>query len=115
MARICTTISEKTENDLKLIATKTNKPFSKTVSEIIELGLISYKSSQKTEQSKPQLPTEFDLKNREYLLRILNIVSEILRKSYNEPSKCKEKTASLMLVELENRVKKYIESELNKA
>jgi len=110
MPKIYATVSEKTEEDLKNLATKIRKPFSKTVSDMLELGLIYYKNSQKNDQVKPQNhPTEIDLKHTEYLLRIINIDSEILRKLHNEPSKCNEKTVDLALetikVAAENHVK----------
>jgi len=112
MPKIYATVSEKTEEDLKVIATKTKKPFSKIVFEIIELGLISYKNSQKTEPQKSQEPTEFDLKNREYLLRILNIDSEILRKLYNEPARCKEKTVDLILEKIKIAAENLVKTKL---
>lgn len=117
MPRICATISEKTEDDLKNIATKMRKPFSKIVSDMLELGLISYKNSQKPDQVKIQNnPTDLDLKHTEYLLRIINIDSEILRKLHNEPSKCNEKTVDLTLetikVAAENHVKTKLKTQV---
>jgi hypothetical protein len=88
MPKIYVTVSEKTENSLKNIKAKTSKSFSRVVSEIIEIGLVSYKNRSAIEPQKQQKNSESELKHSEYLLRILNINSEILRKLYDEPSKC---------------------------
>lgn len=115
MPRICTTISEKTEDNLKNIMAKTNKSFSRIVSDIIEIGLVSYKNRLVIESQKQQKnSTESELKHSEYLLRILNINSEILRKLYDEPSKCVGKTADLILGEIKTHVKKHLDELKNK-
>ena len=88
MPKIYATVSEKTATNLKTISEKSHKSFSRVVHEIIELGLLSY-SQQNTKSPKfLQKLTEPDSKHTEYLLRLININSEILRKLYNEPSKC---------------------------
>jgi len=106
MPRICATIPEKLEDELKNISRRTNKTFSKVVLETIELGLLSYKNNQKTIPEDQKNLENFDSTEREYLLRILNIDSEILRKLYNEPSKRSSKTAESILEEIKIQVKK---------
>jgi hypothetical protein len=109
MPKIYATIPEKTVANLKNISEKNRKPFSKIVCEIIELGLLSYKNQLTT----PKL-TELDSKHTEYLLRILNTNVEILRKLYNEPSKCTKKTVDSMLTEIKTHVKNRIKNKSNK-
>jgi hypothetical protein len=115
MPKIYATVSEKTVANLKNISEKNRKSFSRIVHEIIELGLLSYKNQLTATPSKPiQKMTELDSKHTEYLLRILNIDSEILRKLYNEPSKCTKKTVDSMLTEIKTHVKNRIENKPNK-
>lgn len=113
MPKIYDTIPEETAADLNKISATTNKSFSKIVNEILELGLQLYKkglglSSQKLRENL----TKFDLKNREYLLRILNINSEILRKLYNDYSKRTDHTAELLLTESKTQSQKHVKTKL---
>ena len=55
---------------------------------------------------------ESNLKNKDYLLRILNINAEILRKLYNEPSKYNAKNVDSILSEIQIQTKKHIETDL---
>jgi len=115
MPRIYATINEKLIDTLNNITKQTDKSFSNIVDEIIQIGLLSYKNRSEVKPQKQQKNSaESELKHNEYLLRILNINSEILRKLYNDPSKCTGKTADLILAEIKTHVKKHVESESNK-
>lgn len=111
MNRIYITTSDSIINDLKNISKQMKRTLSKATCEIIELGLITYKNQQKSYSINFQKTVEFDLKNKEYLLRILNINAEILRKIYNEPSKYNVKSVNSILSEIQIQTKKHIETE----
>lgn len=115
MHRVYITVSDSIINDLKIISSQMKRTLSKTTCEIIELGLLSYKNQQKIEPLNSQKITEFNLKNKDYLLRILNINAEILRKLYNESSKYDAKNVDSILSEIQDQTKKHIEAELNKS
>ncbi|MBU0744254.1 MAG: hypothetical protein KKE11_02650 [Gammaproteobacteria bacterium] len=113
MPKIYATVSEEVLVKLKNIAEQNNKSFSKVVHEIIDLGLISFINNKDIKSQKFQEKgQEFDLKNREYLLRILNISSEVLRNINHEPSKLPGKTVDIMLSEIKNYAKDIVENKL---
>ena len=115
MHRIYITASDGIIKDLKTISSQMKRTLSKATCEIIELGLLSYKNQQKTEPLTSKKMTELDLKNKDYLLRILNINAEILRKLYNEYSKYDAKNVDSILSEIQTQTKKHIEMELAKS
>ena len=112
MNRIYITASDNIINDLKIISNQMERTLSKATCEIIELGLISYKNQQKIELINIKKMVESNLKNKDYLLRILNINAEILRKLYNEPSKYNAKNVDSILSEIQIQTKKHIETDL---
>lgn len=110
MPKIVTFLSEDIAKNLKELSKNSGKPLSKITSELVEIG---YQINQNKGIEKLKLPdeiwAEFNSKSMEYLLRILNIDSEILRKLNNEPSKCPGKNTELKLAEIKNYAKKHVE------
>ncbi|EKD45252.1 MAG: hypothetical protein ACD_69C00365G0001 [uncultured bacterium] len=116
MLKITTFLNEDTVLNLKELCKNTGKSLSKTIAELVEAGY-QIKHNDDTEKTitHDEKNTELALKHTEFLLRILNINTEILRKVYNEPSKCTEKTVDLKLDEIKTHVQKLVEAKLGKA
>lgn len=116
MPKIYATITEKTINKLTNIAEENSKSLSKTIQEMIDFGLKSYDNNEDIQSQISHKKTlNLDLKNTEYLLRILNISAEILRKTHGEPSKLPGKTVDLMLSEIKGHAKNTVETKLKNA
>jgi hypothetical protein len=113
MPKVITFLNENTIQNLKKLCMCSGKSLSKVTSDLVEIG---YQASQNNDTRKVMLQDksdmDFALKDREYLLRILNIDSEILRKLYDEPSKCTGKTVDLKLAEIQVHAKNHVETKL---
>jgi len=116
MTKVTTFLNDDTLLNLKELCKNTGKSLSKIIAELVETG---YQIEQNHDTEKAithdEKNTELALKHTELLLRILNINAEILRKVYNEPSKCTGKTVDLKLVEIKAHIQKSVEAKLNKA
>jgi hypothetical protein len=111
MPQINSTLSINLINEIQEIAKKTNKSFSRFVSELIEQGLKLYKNndvllSQKTHPNNSDLES----KHTEYLLRILAISADILRCTRNNKSKYSEKETDDVINTITSNVQKYIKN-----
>jgi hypothetical protein len=118
MSKIITFLNEDLIRNLKELCRNSGKSLSKVTSELVEVGYQAKQNQNEDAQkakSQDKLNMDFALKDREYLLRILNIDAEILRKIYNEPSKCLVKTANAKLATIKFQAQKLVETKLNKA
>lgn len=113
MPKVITFLNDSTVQSLKKLCKSSGKSLSKVTAVFVEIG---YQASQSSDarkvNQKHESDMDFALKNREYLLRILNIDSEILRKLYNEPSKCRGRTVELKLAEIKAHAKNHVETKL---
>ncbi len=115
MPKVTTFLNEDTIRNLNELCKNTGKSLSKIIAELVEIGYqIKQNHDTKKSITHDEKNTELALKHTEFLLRILNINSEILRKVYNEPSKCTEKTVDLKLAEIKTHVQKLVETKVNK-
>lgn len=106
MSKISIYIKDSIEEQLKQEAKKNEKSLSEYAGELIELGL-KIKSMQQDESRKKE--EELMDKTPEYLLRIMNICSEVLRCSY-DPNKALQKaeTADEALSMIREKAVSYI-------
>ncbi len=101
MPRISAMIPEEMLENLTKLSVKFNLSISDIIRKAIELGMPLYENNnyfykKSAEKSHSQV-SDFELKNREYLLRILNINAEILRRVSGEPSKLPGKNTDFVL------------------
>lgn len=84
---------------------------SKITAELVELGYKTAVIDQNTISEKTAgVAANATQKQMEYLLRILNITSEILRKIYSQPTKIGGDNAESILGEIKKQVDKYLAS-----
>ena len=108
MPQINATITPELAEKLQKIAQKTNKSFSKIVSDMAESGLKVYEKQHDYKSQKAQTRArELEAKHSEYLLRLININSEILRKLYNEKPKYEADNTNELLNVIKKNVQKY--------
>ena len=113
MPKIYASLPDKLINKLKDISEKSNESFSKIACKMVELGLQYYANNDKEPLKKSQeTMSEFDLKNREYLIRIMNINAEILRKTYDEPSKLPGSNVDAKLEDIKKYAQNLVENKL---
>jgi viroplasmin and RNaseH domain-containing protein len=109
MPQISTTITDDLIKNLQNIAKNSRKSFSKVTSDMIELGLETYENKQ---NKAAQNTSDLTDKHSEYLLRLLNINAEILKKTYGIKSQYKTDNPTLILQKIEDNVKAFIEKYL---
>lgn len=115
MPQINTSLPENLIKELQKIAKKTNKSFSKTVCDIVELGLKIYeKQGDLQNQEELRKKQELEEKHTEYLLRISAYCIDILRCVINEKSKYSGKNMDEIMELVKNNVQEQINRYIEK-
>ena len=83
MRQIGVSLSEHNIEEIKKLSEATGKSFSRVASDLIESGL-SEKYQKNIKSEGEEIISDFDFKNRHYLVRILSVSAEILRCSYDD-------------------------------
>lgn len=112
MPQIYTSIGEHTIEQLEKISKKTGKSFSKITAEMVELGLKVYEARSENQISEVEKKkAELEEKHTEYLLRIMNLCSEILRCTFDpDKMESKSKNPEEAISEIKEKMQFYIKS-----
>lgn len=108
-------LDEHTIEKLQEMANKANQSFSKSMRDIVLLGLQVHEMQEKNDGSTKEKEAELTSKHTEYLLRILNIVGEIYHCSFDKerlshPSESPEES----LAKIRDKVQTYLDGYLQK-
>ncbi len=96
-------------------ATKNHKSFSRSMSDLVELGLKVSKIQDEGGDNDDKKLDELEKKHTEYLLRTMNICSEIFRCCYESSKVSDESTsANETLNNIKGKVNHYIDGFLQK-